>query len=73
MFRRNKPSPPSATVATDAVEQGQHVTEAASTEKDHVAETAKKDEDIKADDREKKKKPEAGLRNYFVRNTALLT
>ena len=65
IFKKSKPSPPSASVAADAIEQNVQVVEAATTEKDQVAESAGKKEENEVKD--EKKKPKASLGNYFVR------
>ncbi|KAF2262188.1 leptomycin B resistance protein pmd1 [Lojkania enalia] len=64
IFKSSKPVRPKASVATDAVEQDIQIASAASTEKDLVAETAENKGTNDVKDKEKKK-PQAGLGNYF--------
>jgi hypothetical protein len=65
IFKSSKSPPPSASVATDAIEQTTHVFETAQMEKDQVAETSAigSTDDIKGGT---KKKANANLGNYFV-------
>lgn len=73
IFARTKPSPPSASGATDAMEQTAQVTESATAEKDTVAETASGKDESKDDDKiNKKDKADAGLGSFFVRLLNLL-
>jgi alpha-D-ribose 1-methylphosphonate 5-triphosphate synthase subunit PhnI len=65
MFKRSKPPPPAATVATDPVEQTGQVLEIVNHEKHIVAESDDSVE-AKADaTQQEKKPPTASLGNYF--------
>lgn len=67
IFNRSKPSPPSASTATpDAIEPTAVVVEAATTEKDQISESDKNAVEEPEVIKNEKKKPEAGLGNYFV-------
>jgi ATP-binding cassette subfamily B (MDR/TAP) protein 1 len=71
IFGKPKASPPSASIATDAIEQNIQVLENATGEKDRVAESPQSEEKKDDLDEKAKKKPTASLGNYFVRVTEL--
>ena len=68
IFGKSKAPPPSASVATDAIEQSIQVAEDAGAEKDRVAESAQDRENGTVGDQKEKEKEaaQASLVNYFV-------
>ena len=68
IFGKTKVSPPSASVAADAVEQNAQILENTTGEKNAVADSARNDEkkDVLDKKEKEKKKPTATLGNYFV-------
>ncbi|KAF2472924.1 P-loop containing nucleoside triphosphate hydrolase protein [Lindgomyces ingoldianus] len=64
IFKKGKPPPASASVATDVVEQNIQVVEATTSTKDDVSSSSEKNEKIEGKDK-KEKKPQASLGNYF--------
>ena len=68
MFKRSKPPPPAATVATDPIDQTDQVLQTVDNEKHQVASESEGSGEANVDATEKKKKPpSASLGNYFVR------
>ena len=66
IFGKTKVSPPSASVAADAVEQNAQILENTTGEKNTVTDSARNDEKKDVLDKKEKKKPTATLGNYFV-------
>lgn len=73
IFKRDKALPPSATVASDAVEQNAQIVERATGDNDRVAESLQNDEKTDVIDEKEKKKPTATIGNYFVSSASSKT